>query len=119
MTRTIVNLWQGSEHASGSGYVRVLNILGYIIHATVSGIFKTLDYFFSFWYIKVYLGIFRHCSDIFRHICNSCVTLTYSEPWYFQNLVKHLTLFVSNFRTLFVSEYITLLMSQLLVISCT
>ena len=66
MTRAIVNLWQGSKYASDSEYVRVLNILGYIIYATASGIFKTLDHleYFLFWHINVYLGIFRHCFDI-------------------------------------------------------
>ena len=54
MARTIVTLWQGSEHASSSEYVRVLNILIYIyiIYATASDIFKTLDYLghFLFWH---------------------------------------------------------------------
>ena len=41
--------------------------------ATASDNFKTLDYLehFLFWHFKVYLGIFRHWSDVFRHICNS------------------------------------------------
>ena len=53
--------------------VRVLNILRYITYATASDIFKTLDYLelFLFWHIEVYLGIFRHYYDKFRHICNS------------------------------------------------
>ena len=69
----IINLWQGCDYALGSEYVRVLNILGYIIYVTASGIFKTLDYLehFLFWHIKVYLRIFNHSSDIFRHICDS------------------------------------------------
>ena len=72
-SRTIVNLWQGCDYASASGYVRVLNILEYIIDATASDIFKTLNYLenFLFWHIMVYLGIFNHCSDIFRRVCNS------------------------------------------------
>ena len=72
---TIVNPWQGSEYGSGSGYVRFLNILRYIIYATGSDIFKTLDHLehFLFWHIKGYLGIFRHCCDIlgmFVTVCN-------------------------------------------------
>ena len=94
MTRTIVNLWQGSKYASGPGYVRVLNILRYIIYATASDIFNALEYLehLLFWHIKVYLGIFRHCSDIFRHICNSV------QPWRIQNSGIFRAFFAKRFK---------------------
>ena len=78
------NLWKSSEHATGSGYVLVLNILRYIIYATASGIFKTLDILerFSFWHIKAYLGIALTYLDIFVTVCKLGIfrTLLFSEP---------------------------------------
>ena len=74
----------GSEHATGSGYVRVLNILRYIIYATASGIFKTLDILehFLFWHIKAYLSIALTYLGIFVTVCNLGIfrTLAFSEP---------------------------------------
>ena len=68
---------QGSEYTKEIKVISLLlvqlNIIRYVIYATASDMFKTLDYLENllFWHIKVYLGIVRHCSDIFRHICNS------------------------------------------------
>ena len=71
-------------YASGSGYVRAVNILRYIIYATASGIFKTLDYLeqFLFWHIEVYLGIALTYLGIFVTVCNLGIfrTLVFSEP---------------------------------------
>ena len=60
-----------------------LNILRYIIYATASDIFKTLDYLehFLFWHIEVYLGIALTYLGIFVTVCDLGIfrTLAFSE----------------------------------------
>ena len=83
---------QGSEYTKEIKVISLLlvqlNIIRYVIYATASDMFKTLDYLENllFWHIKVYLGIVRHCSDIFRHICNSVWLWHIQNPGIFRTL---------------------------------